>query len=310
MKKFVIRELKDGINIEEVFVLKLIQGLVTKTNKEYTKLTFTDTDKDIVGILWDVKAEDFCKKYKQGDLVVVKASISSFNNNLQCNKPKIRPFEGCNPYELSDDDISEAKERLLHRINLMQNVNLRAKIFELSRMNDYAFYKIPAAMYYHHTHIGGLADHTLEMMDICIKFNETIPSNLDLMLAGCFFHDYGKVEVYKMHGLATSFDKVGIMTEHIIEGCKIIQSLTDVSHDKKMLLQHIVASHHGELEFGAAVKPACIEALLVHYADKISADMNVALNATEEPDGELTTKIFQFGRQFFTREYIDKIMKG
>ena len=48
-----------------------------------------------------------------------------------------------------------------------------------------------------------------------------------------------------------------------------------VPEEKSVLLQHLILSHHGEPEFGAAVRPLCAEAELLSEIDLIDSRMEI-----------------------------------
>ncbi|MEP6688344.1 MAG: hypothetical protein ABJC36_08340, partial [Gemmatimonadales bacterium] len=54
-----------------------------------------------------------------------------------------------------------------------------------------------------------------------------------------------------------------------------------------VILQHLIASHHGKPEFGAPVPPMTLEAEVLHYADTASAKTASMADAITDADNFL-----------------------
>ena len=74
----------------------------------------------------------------------------------------------------------------------------------------------------------------------------------------------------------------------------------NVGEEKALLLQHLVLSHHGEPEFGAAVKPVCAESELLSYIDKIDSRMEIYREAFQNMEaGEWSDRIFALEKRIY-----------
>jgi 3'-5' exoribonuclease len=153
----------------------------------------------------------------------------------------------------------------------------------------------PASIAGHHARLGGLLQHTVEVAGIARETARHYDRNVnhDLVLAGVLLHDIGKLESYRWEGLF-EMTVPGSVVGHVVLGALMLDrrvrasSPMPCSEDELLILEHIVLSHHGKLEFGAPVPPMTLEAEIVHYADNASAkadSMTTALNDSENFPG-------------------------
>jgi 3'-5' exoribonuclease len=137
------------------------------------------------------------------------------------------------------------------------------------------FEACPASTGGHHAELGGLLRHTCEVASIGRAIARTCRADHDLVLAGALLHDIGKLEAYRWDG---PFDttEAGALLGHVTLGMLMLdRRLTGqpaaCTDRERLLLQHLIASHHGRLEFGAAAPPMTLEAEILHFADNVSA---------------------------------------
>ena len=136
------------------------------------------------------------------------------------------------------------------------------------------FRNTAGARTYHHARRGGLVEHTAQMMRVATQIAPLYPDlNLDLLVAGVLFHDAGKL--WENHlpetGFSMPFDELGEMVGHIGIGMELVNSLwrklesderaaewrklSPPMEDCRLHLLHLIASHHGEPQFGSPVYP-------------------------------------------------------
>jgi len=140
------------------------------------------------------------------------------------------------------------------------------------------FKRAPAAKNFHHSTLGGLLEHTLSVCRLALLVAEHYPElNRDLLLAGAFLHDIGKVREL---GVATSIDYTdeGRLVGHLSLGVSMVDeklaAMKDFPEEIALRLKHLILSHHGEYEFGSPKKPAFLEAFALHLIDDLDAKMN------------------------------------
>jgi len=94
---------------------------------------------------------------------------------------------------------------------------------------------------------------------------------MDVLIAGAILHDIGKIHCYDYNLRNIDITDLFLKHEHIIHGVKLAtQFVKSIKLDN---ILHIIASHHNLKEWGSPVKPHCIEAWIVHYADNISGKL-------------------------------------
>jgi 3'-5' exoribonuclease len=152
----------------------------------------------------------------------------------------------------------------------------------------------PASTGGHHAELGGLLRHTWEVAAIGRAIARAVAADADLVLAGAMLHDIGKLEAYRWNG-AFAITDPGALLGHVTLGMLMLdrriarEPALPCSDRERLLLQHLIASHHGQQEFGAAMPPMTLEAEILHFADNASAkatSMATALATDEHFDGE------------------------
>ncbi len=161
--------------------------------------------------------------------------------------------------------------KLINIINQIKEEKLRESIKQFLKKHQ-EFFEAPAAVIHHHNYKGGLLEHTVQTVEIAlaiaILFNLKDRINMDVLIAGAILHDIGKINCYEYNQRNIDITELFLKHEHIIQGVKIV---TQYVRSKKIdNILHIIASHHNFKEWGSPIKPNCIEAWIVHYADNIS----------------------------------------
>lgn len=174
------------------------------------------------------------------------------------------------------------------------------------------FRRAAAARNFHHARRGGLVEHIASVMRVAAALCSVYPDRLnrDLVMAGALLHDCGKIveNDYEEHSLEMPFSEPGELLGHIPVGIEMInklwgsmmtperraewKSLSPASEQVRMHLLHLVASHHGSLEYGSPVLPKVPEALILHHADNVDAKMEM-FRAAYESATPLSERVLQ-----------------
>ncbi len=156
------------------------------------------------------------------------------------------------------------------------------------------FRRAAAARGNHHARRGGLLEHTSRMMSSALALCGVYPElNRDLVIAGVLFHDTGKLweTCPPERGFGIVPELRGELMGHLSIGIELVNSLwrdlpkegweifTPPSEELRLHLLHLIASHHGQLEFGSPVLPKTPEAALLHFVDNIDARMEMFFSA-------------------------------
>ena len=197
-------------------------------------------------------------------------------------------------------DVEELWSALVRSVDSFSDPSLQALV--RSFLDDpvfaAAFREAPAAKSLHHAWLGGLLEHVVSLVGICELAARHYPEiNRDLLLTGAILHDIGKLEELRW---GTSFDYTlqGQLVGHITLGIAMIEkklaALPGFPPALRMLVEHMVLSHHGQLEFGSPKLPMIPEAVLLHYLDDLDAKMHMMRSEFErheaqgEEAGEMT----------------------
>jgi len=158
------------------------------------------------------------------------------------------------------------------------------------------FCKAPAAKSIHHARVGGLLEHTLALFRLVGAVAPLYPGlNLDLLRAGCVFHDAGKMEeISSMPGF--EYTTEGKLLGHIYLGARLAErflaEVPEFPEEKGRQLLHLILSHQGDRDqgFGSPVDPLSPEAILFHHLDNLDAKMQNCLDQmvrVKEPPAEV-----------------------
>jgi 3'-5' exoribonuclease len=152
-----------------------------------------------------------------------------------------------------------------------------------------AYKNAPAAKTLHHAFVGGLLDHVVSLFTVCDLASRNYPQvNRDLLLSGAFLHDIGKLHELT-YQRSISYTTEGQLLGHMIIELEMLhQKIARVPGfpaELKILLEHMIISHHGQYEFGSPKLPMFPEALMLHYMDDLDSKME-SMRAQFEREAE------------------------
>lgn len=279
----------------------LIKNVDVKTSSKgdrYLDMTLSDASGEINAKLWSYN-EIMHGEYSANEVVKVRGTISVYNGNDQLRIDRIR--------HISDDDnvsvadfVKSAEYDCNDMFNTLRNIAAGFDDAELSCLvthildnNRLPLLYWPAAFKLHHAIRGGLLMHTLSIVRLAENTCKIYPFiNRDLLLSGAILHDIAKLTEFEVadSGIATGYSARGNLLGHLAEGAMTVRKAAEelgIPFEKAMLLEHMILSHHGEPEFGAAVRPMFIEAEILSELDLMDAriyEMREALQSTAEND--------------------------
>jgi 3'-5' exoribonuclease len=156
------------------------------------------------------------------------------------------------------------------------------------------FQTAPGGVKLHHDCIGGLLEHTHNMLRVAVAILPLFPDvQSDLVLAGVFLHDIGKTEELA-YDMVFSYTDSGQLIGHIAKSLLMIHQHADalktqgLNIDQPVLdsIGHIILSHHGQYEFGSPKLPATPEAFMVCFIDDLDAKLNQVTSAIDNENGD------------------------
>ena len=298
MKQIFVEDLKKEMEVIDFFMVKSVAVKTGSTGKPYLDVVLGDNTGEINGKKWDVGTSDHLLKEK--DIVKIIAVVTEFNSQLQLKIQRIRKaVPESNPDDIMDmgdfvkaapEDPEEMYDYIFRSCDSIKDEDYRKLCLRVLEDNREKLMYYPAASKNHHAELGGLLYHTKRMLRNCERVCQVYTNlNKDLVIAGVVLHDIQKIfEIdADTDGMASGYSFEGQMLGHIVMGVKYIDKLadeTDLPYEKKIMMEHMVLSHHYEPEFGSPKKPLFPEAEVLHYLDILDArmyDMEEAVAHTE-----------------------------
>ncbi len=279
-------------------IIKSIDQKTSSKGDAYLDMMLGDSDGEINAKLWRYQ-KDLHGEYQANDLVKIRGMISQYNGADQLKIEKIRPTLPEDNVNISDfvKTAGYSGEQMFDELlNIAENFSdteLKAIVTEILKDNRLALLYWPAAFKLHHAVRGGLLLHTLSIVRLAQRVCDIYPFvDLELLISGAILHDIAKLSEFTVaeSGIATGYSAEGNLIGHLAMGAMVINKYAEklnISKHTAMLLEHMCLSHHGEPEFGAAVRPMFIEAELLSELDLMDSriyEMKEAVVATKEED--------------------------
>lgn len=290
MKTVYVKDLSAdyGIVTGETFALTEVKAAVDKNNNTYYDVVLSDKTGTIKGKIWSDNVQYVDKNaFKVGNVVQIDAKVDQYKGNVQLTITSLRAVDeqSLDDYlESSQFDVDDMWQELVDVVASVGNPKIRELLENILNNEDLArkLRYWPAAVTVHHDFRSGLLQHLLEMFSVANGMDKFYPeANFDIVKAGIFLHDIGKLIELDAQGVVTVYSKRGSLLGHMALGLEIMREhLPEDFPDSILLhLQHIILSHHGQFEYGSPVLPATVEALIVHNVDNVSADARKAAQA-------------------------------
>ena len=282
-----------------------IEALVrkeTKDGKPFWEMTLADAEAKMTLRAWsDAPAFAACERLAARDFVEVSGEFVQHGGfGLDARRWTCRDLEAAERAALLAGP-PELRERQAADFALIEESVASIcdpRLLALARLflAEYGarFRRSAAARGNHHARRGGLVEHVAQMMRAALALAGAYPAlNRDLLIAGVLFHDSGKLweNALPADGFAMPFDERGELLGHITIGIELVNALwrkllatpeagvwadlLPAGEDVRLHLLHLLAAHHGELQFGSPVVPKTPEAWALHYVDNLDAKMEM-----------------------------------
>ena len=301
---------KNG-GVEGFCLIKTVDRKMTAKGVPYLDLALADPDGEINAKLWDYK-EELHGEFAANDLIKVRGTIQPFNDSQQLRIERIRKVTEADGVRI-EDFVPSAGFSGEAMFNELMKVAGNFKDEELKTLvtallNEYKDRLLywPAAFRLHHAIRGGLLYHTLSILRMAQGAADIYPFiDSDLLFAGVILHDIAKTEEFDVAqtGIASGYTTDGNLIGHLVRGAMAVDRCgrkLGISENTLMLVEHMIISHHGEPEFGAAVRPMCAEAELLSYIDLIDSRMEIyAETLPTVPAGSFSARIFALEKKIY-----------
>jgi 3'-5' exoribonuclease len=306
-----IRELTAASTIESgFFAVAEARTHSRKDGNRFVRARLRDGTGSIDAVCWD-NYEDAHRALVPGTVVKVRGGVGRAygGEGLEITIQKVRPArEGeFDPLDFLprssrtvDALVSELRSLIATLPDPLRVVVWRALEPDLERFRTW-----PGAAEIHHAWVGGLLEHSLEVARVGEAICQVVDGACrDIVIAGALLHDVGKLDAYQVTATFLATDR-GRLVGHVLTGYHRVQVACNeagLAEDDALRLLHIVASHHGVAEYGAAREPMTPEAIVVHFADELSAQLMQIREAVAErsdPAARWTDKVKGLRRDVF-----------
>lgn len=268
--------------VEGFCLIKTVERKLTSRGVPFLDMTLTDSDGEVGAKLWDYK-EELHGEFVPNDLVKVRGTMTPFNDTQQLRIERIRRVSDEDGVRIEDfvPSAGFSGEAMFDELIAVADAfsDEELKLLVKTLLNEYRDRLIywPAAFRLHHAIRGGLLYHTLSILRMAQSVAKIYPFiDSDLLFAGVILHDIAKTQEFDVAstGIASGYTVDGNLVGHLVRGAMAVEKCgreLGLSEETLMLVEHMIISHHGEPEFGAAVRPMFLEAEILSELDTLDA---------------------------------------
>jgi 3'-5' exoribonuclease len=317
MTRRYVNQLVNGDTVEQAFLVADKQLRANRQGNLYLHLELRDKTGSVGARLWNA-TENLARQFEPGDFLHVRGKTQVFQGALQIILTHLEVVDSSTvaPEDFlpqSTQNVAKLLARLQEVLRGMNNPHLKALVecFLIDDAFIRKFTSAPAGIKNHHAYQGGLIEHVVTLLNVADRITDLYPEiDRDLLLAGIFLHDIGKVDELSYDRAFTYTDE-GQLVGHLVMGVEMLRekavqcaALTGDRFPEELLLRlkHMIVSHHGAYEFGSPKLPMTLEAVALHYLDNLDAKIH-AFNREirDDPSRESSWTPFQqsLGRRLF-----------
>jgi 3'-5' exoribonuclease len=301
MPHMAIRDFVPNTYVNGTYSLVNPQMGVTRAGKPFFKALIRDATGEVAVRLWTFDEAQMPEVARTG-FVFVSGQTQAYNGQVQLIAETIRGVDVEQKdlqrlLPVTKGDIRSMMDEVAALLRSMEHPGMLAlaeQYLSSASLMD-RFSHAPAAVSVHHAFIGGLLEHTLQLMRLADRMLPLYPAlNRDLVLMGLFLHDLGKTaELEWEKGFSYTTD--GNLIGHVVRGAVWLNAMAakaaaekgaSLPPDALRVLMHMIISHHGELEHGAAKVPSTPEAMFVAMIDNLDAKVATSLVAAAREKGD------------------------
>jgi 3'-5' exoribonuclease len=315
MKSPYVSEVEPNKLITTSFLVHSKEIRQKKSGEFYLSLLLGDRTGELDAKMWDNVAE-VMDNFDRDDFVLVKGLIQIFHNRPQLTIHKMRcmadsEIDFTDYFPSSKRDPDAMWNELRGIAAGVGNIHLRGLLAAMLDDPEVAvrFRRAPAAKSVHHAYLGGLIEHVLSLCTLArMAASHYTFVDYDLLITGVILHDIGKIhELNYERGF--SYSSEGQLLGHIHIAMRMVadklRGLPDFPPPLRSLVEHMILSHHGKLEFGSPKEPQFPEAMLLHYLDDMDSKMEcmrALIENDRQVDGCFTTFHNLLGRTVLKKD--------
>jgi 3'-5' exoribonuclease len=297
MKTPYVSELEPNQLVQGVFLVQQKEIRQKKTGEPYLSLTLADRTGDLDAKMWD-NVPEVMETFERDCFLKVKGMVQLFQNKPQLTIYRLQlhaesEIDIADFLPASKRDRDEMFAELQGWIASISNPHLKALLETIfaDETVALAYRTAPAAKSIHHGWIGGLIEHVLSVCQLAKVTAAHYPDiDFDLLLTGVILHDIGKIHELT-YSRSLGYSTAGQLIGHINIGVRMVEDalrkLPGFPPLLRDLVEHMILSHHGSLEFGSPRVPMFLEAMLLHQIDNLDSKME-AMRAHVAKDRQAT----------------------
>ncbi len=286
-----VTDLNLNTRINDIFILKSIEFRVRR-DKKTIDMFFKIADKtgEIEAINWDVSS-DKVEELGKIEFAQVKGQITrrKIDGTLQATvssliKTTPLDFDYSDYLPQSKENLDELMDKIFSMINSIENYHLQNLLKSFFNDPEFAqkFKRAPAATKVHQPYLGGLLEHTCNLIKICETISVIYKEiDHDFLVTMAILHDIGKIREYAYEKTIEHTDE-GKLLGHITIGLEMIDQkikrLDNFPQDLALMIKHTLLSDHGRFEFGSPKLPSILTAIALHFADEAEAKISGIIN--------------------------------
>ena len=317
MPRRFIAQLGENENLDEVFLVAEKQLRANRNGNLYLQVRLTDKSGSMIGMMWNSN-DRVHGSFETGDYLRVEGATQVYNGGLQIilnhvEKMVREKVDESDFATLTTDDVDKLVARVSQRLRALGNHDLRnlAECFLMDEAFMAKYSTAPAGIKLHHAYKGGLIEHVISLMDLCVAVGGHYDVvDTDLLVMGAFLHDVGKIEELSFER-ELSYTDAGQMIGHVVQGVGILDgkireaeqlSGEPFPKDLQLRLQHMIISHHGQYEYGSPKLPMTLEAIALHFLDNLDSKIQSVtqiINEDANADSNWTAYNPAMGRKLF-----------
>ena len=306
-----LADAENGQQIEGFYLLREAQSRISSNGRPYLTAVVADASGEMDAKVWDYAGP--VGPENVGNVIKLRGEISEYRGALQLTIGRLRLAGEKDPWEpgelvpVAPIDRQAALEEVRALLESIGDQDYRRLALTIFDRRQEEFSNIPAGKSVHHSFLGGLLMHTADMLRAADFLAGLYSHVIDrsLLLTGVFLHDLMKAEEYLFSplGIVTEYSVKGQLLGHPVMGARLAADTArelGLPEEKSVLLQHMILSHHGQPEFGAAVRPMCAEAELLSAIDAMDSRMEIyADNLAAVKPGEFTQRIYVLEKRIY-----------
>ncbi len=307
-----LKEIDNNGTLQGYVLVKNCDRKSAKNGSTYLDLVISDGESDVVAKIWDFRGEPDLQP-SVGTVILVRGTLSLYNNQPQFKIDRYRSINENDDVNISDfvPSATFPGEDMFNEIVALTEKFSDNDLKKLTMCVLTAYKEIilelPAAFKLHHAVRGGLLMHTLSLCRLAEAVCLLYPSvDKDLLLTGAILHDIAKSEEFSLAptGLVDGYTVRGTLIGHLVGGAILVDEIgkkENIPEETLMLVEHMLISHHGNPEYGAAVRPLFLEAEILSAIDTFDANIFEIENALKDIEpGTFTNRMWALeDRKFY-----------